>query len=94
MSRNLGPCWGSFGTPSVSVGLLDFRGAGVGLGDKPAVCGDCPRSLVFSEGVPAPLGAALGDAAHAGGQVIRCNGVRKSSSWMNPSSAMVISSIV
>ena len=67
MSPNLGSCWGSFGTQSVREGLLDFRQAGVGLGDKPAVCGDCPRSLVFAECVPAPLGAALGDAAHAGG---------------------------
>ena len=45
MFPNLGSCWGSFGTQSVSVGLLGFRGAGVGLGDKLAVCGDCRGRL-------------------------------------------------
>ena len=95
MSPNLRSCWGSFGTQSVSEGLLDFRGAGVGLGDKPAVCGDCPRSLVFPEGVLAPLVRPSTMRSKQVGQVILCNGVGRSwSSWVNPSCSMVMSSIL
>ena len=95
MSPNLGSCWGSCGIQPVWERFLDFRQAGVGLGDKPAVSGDCLRSLVFPKASWCRLVRPSAIRSTQLGHVIRCNGVRRSwSSWMNPSFSVMMSSMV